>query len=458
MPGLSDHKMEIVRTLVESAPDTVVGGLHRALVAADDDSALAGVRKLVECEVADRRLRNAILLPVAPLFAGDGKASDKINFPIRALPMLWRALKEEAPMEISQAARLLVDFRPNESSPEPFDALVTRMAQGLRAREAPGYAAVCDLLDATRPNGTEALLACLDLAHIVRDATQQLPDWIARTTGESAAAARVHYKDSVAIADDAGPRFFEMLSAQMAEPWSILRIVSAVMDRPTERYLASSELAVFAVRLMDEIDANLTHVAKFDLNGGAAVGQRAGEVVALITEQIAEIENAVDLGREGGWGGRVQKQKKSLAGVVEGRLREVEKAVGAALPSHMVRVARARKSLPKLDTPPDGRLVDRAITILTFAEAIRSSSNYGGFASTRTKVVEKVGDMLDDYVEEALSLIRDHEIEDRDQAAAYVKHAGQFMGLVREPQVTDIVRRRIAAALASPKPADVHID
>ena len=180
--------------------------------------------------------------------------------------------------------------------------------------------------------------------------------------------------------------------------------------------------------------------------------------MALITEQIAEIENAVDLGREGGWGGRVQKQKKALAGVVEGRLREVEKTVAAALPSHMVRVARARKSLPKLDTPPDGRLVDRAMTILTFAEAIRSSSNYGGFASTRTKVIEKVGDMLDDYVEEALTLIRDHEIEDRDQAAAYVKNAGSFMGLVREPQVTDIVRRRIAAALASPKPADVHIE
>ena len=318
MPGLSDQKMEIVRTLVESAPDTVVGGLHKALVAADDDSALAGVRKLVETEVADRRLRNAILLPVAPLFAGDGRAPDKINFPIRALPMLWRALKDEAPLEISQAARLLVDFRPSESSPEPFDALVARLAEGMRAREAPAYVAACQVLDMARPDGTEALLACFDLAPIVRDATLNLPDWIARTTGESAAAARVHYKDSVAIADDAGPRFFEMLSAQMAEPWSIRRIVSAVMDRPTERYLASSELAVFAVRVMDEIDANLTHVSKFDLNGGPAVGQRAGEVVALITEQIAEIENAVDLGREGGWGGRVQKQKKALAGVVEG--------------------------------------------------------------------------------------------------------------------------------------------
>ena len=326
MPGLSDHKMEIVRTLVETAPDKIVGGLHNALVSAEGDTALAGVRKLVESELADRRLRNAILAPIAPLFIGDGKSSTRLAFPLRALPLLWRALKDMAPMEVSQAARLLVDFRPNESSPEPFDTLVKWVADGLRSeRPSAAFASAIEVLDAARPGGAKALADCIDLAPIVRDATLHLPDWITRTTEESAAAARVHYNDSCAISDDAGPLLFEMMAAQMAEPWSILRIVSAVMDRPTERYLASSELSVFAERLMDEIDANLAHVAHFDLNGGIAAGKRAGETVELITQQIAEIENAVDLGREGGWGGRVQKQKKSLAAVVEGRLRKSRK-------------------------------------------------------------------------------------------------------------------------------------
>jgi hypothetical protein len=458
MPGLSDHKMEIVRTLVESAPDKIVGGLHNALVSANGDTALAGVRKLVESELADRRLRNAILCPVAPLFVGDGKPHERLIFPIRVLAMLWRALKEEAPLEVSHAARLLVDFRPMESSPEAFDDLVAKIADGLRARENPAYVAAAEMLDAARPKGAALLIECLALSPIVRDATLRLPEWIARTTEESAAAARVHYKDSVAISDDGGPRFFDMLSAQMAEPWSILRIVSAVMDRPTERYLAGSELAVFAERLMAEIDANLKHVAQFDLNGGPAAGRKAGEVVELITQQIAEIENAVELDRESGWGARVQKQKKSLAAVVEGRLRDIEKVVNLALPSHIVKVARARKSLPRLDGEVDLRAVDRTMTLLTFAEVIRTSANYGGFASTRTKVIEKVGETLDNYVEEALTLIRDHEVEDRDVASAFLRHAAEFAGLIREPRAGDIVRRRLAAAMASPKPADVHID
>ena len=52
MPGLSDRKIEIVRHLVESAPDKIVGGLQNALAAASGDSVLAGVRRLVESEVA----------------------------------------------------------------------------------------------------------------------------------------------------------------------------------------------------------------------------------------------------------------------------------------------------------------------------------------------------------------------------------------------------------------------
>nr|QQZ49623.1 hypothetical protein JKL49_22385 [Phenylobacterium glaciei] len=224
-----------------------------------------------------------------------------------------------------------------------------------------------------------------------------------------------------------------MLAAQLAEPWTILRIVSAVMDHPTEHYLAASEFSVFAERLMDEIDKNLGKVVSFDLSGGAQAGRDAGAVVELITLQIAEIENSVELGKEGGWGGRVQKQKKSLAGVVEGRLRECDKVIGAALPSHAVRVARAMKSLPRFTGPPEEIAVTRAVTLLTFIESVRSSANYGGFASSRTKTVEKIGETIDDYVEEALSLIREGEVADPEIARAFLTVAADCSTLLRDP-------------------------
>ena len=171
-----------------------------------------------------------------------------------------------------------------------------------------------------------------------------------------------------------------VLGAQLAEPWTILRIVSAVMEHPTESYLSGSELAAFATRLMDSVDANLKLVAAFDLNGGAPTGEVAAATVEILTLQVTELENAIDLAREGGWGARIQKQKQSLAGVVEKRLRELPRLQAAALPSQRVRVARALVAEPELTSPPDQGHVERCRSLLSFAEGIRASANYGGFA------------------------------------------------------------------------------
>jgi hypothetical protein len=446
MGGLSEAKFEVVRTLVESAPDRVIGGLQKALSMAEGDSSLGNVRKLVETEVADRRLRNTVLAAVAPLCVGDG-GREGLAFPPRVLSMLWKALKADAPADVARAARHLVDFSPDESSPAPFDQLVERLASGLRGAGAP-YRAAVEALGEQR----DLLLSCLDLSPIVRAATLRLPEWIAHTF-EERAAARVAYADAVTISPDAGPRFFDMLSAQLAEPWRVLRIVAAVMDRPTEAYMAGSEFAVFAERLMETVDQNLRQIGQFDPAGGAKLGRQMGLVVELTTLQLSELEDSIELSPEGRWGGRIRKQRTALATTVERRLREIDKALGLAMPEHPVRVARAMKSLPRMTTDPDPAAAEGALCLLTFAEEIRTSANYGGFASARTRAVEKAGESLDHYVEEVLDMLKHHEIEDRDRARRYLEVAGRCAALVYEPRAQAIIARRAAAALGAPRPA-----
>lgn len=458
MAGLPDAKIDIVRTLVREAPDKVVTGLRNALALAEGDTALAGVRRVVDAEVADRNLRNKVLEPIAPLFVGDGTASDRLNFPARALTLLWRGLKAQAPDEIEAAARFLPDYQPDESSTEPFDSLVEQLAYGLQVGEQRDYVAALQMIEGAKPGGTGVLLSCLAMSAVVRRATLRLPEWISRTTQERAAAARLAYRDACRFGDDAGPCFFEMLSAQLAEPWTILRIVSAVMDRPAEGYLAGSELSVFATRLMDQLDVNLKKVSGFDLNGGAASGAAAAATVETLTLQITELENAIDLGREGGWGGRIHKQKLSLAGVVESRLRELPKLQNAALPSHKVRVARTTVSEPRLTIEPDMKLVDRCRSLLAFAEGIRASANYGGFSSTRTKVIEAAGETLDQYVEDVLSLVRDDEVPDREIAGRFLQVAAEFASPIHEPRAGDIVRRRAATAFGAVRPPRPNLE
>lgn len=448
MAGLPDAKIDIVRTLVREAPDKVVDGLRNALALVDGDTALAGVRRVVDAEVDDRNLRNKVLEPIAPLFIGVGASPDALVFPVRALSLLWRGLKSQAPGDVAKAAHFLLDYRPGESSTAPFDALVVQLAESLQMGEQVDHLAAVAMIEQARPGGGEALLSCLSIAPVVRRATLRLPEWIRRTTQEGGATARLAYRDACRFGGDAGPFFFEMLGAQLAEPWTILRVVSAVMDRPAEDYLAGSELSVFATRLMNQIDVNLKAVAGFDLNGGAASGMAAAAVVETLTLQITEVENAIDLRRDGGWGERVHKQKQSFAGVVEGRLRELAKLQNAALPSHKVRVARTLVSEPLLMSEPDARHVSRCCSLLAFAQGVRASANYGGFSSTRSKVLEKAGETLDQYVEDVLALLRDHDVADREIARRYLQIAADFAEPIHDPRAGETIRRRMAAALS----------
>ena len=456
MAGLPDAKIDIVRTLVAGAPDKVVSGLRNALAAADGDTALAGVRRVVEAEVAERTLRNKALQPIAPLFVDRCGDPDRLAFPPRALSMLWRGLRDVAAEDVASAALVMADFEPGVTSNEAFDRLTARLVEEIEARTQRDIIAALDIVEADQAGGAATLRSCLAMSPVVRRATEKLPEWISRTTQERAAAARLAYRDACRAGDDAGPRFFEMLGAQLAEPWTILRIVSAVMDHPTESYLSGSELAAFATRLMDSVDANLKLVAAFDLNGGAPTGEVAAATVEILTLQVTELENAIDLAREGGWGARIQKQKQSLAGVVEKRLRELPRLQAAALPSQRVRGARALVAEPELTSPPDQGHVERCRSLLSFAEGIRASANYGGFASTRAKVMEAAGEALDQYVEDVLARVRDGEAADREVAALRLQVAAEFAGLIHEPRAREIVRRRAASAfgaVTAPRPA-----
>lgn len=446
MAALSERKIEIVRTLVEAAPDKVVGGLQQALADTCGDTALASVKRLVEAEVFDRNFRNTVLLPVVPMCVGDTGGRHILTFPSRALALIWRGLKADFPEEVAAARAEFLEDRPGHQSLEPYDTLTAVAAAELRSREREAFRQAAELCDATRPGGADAFAACLELSGVVRRAAGRLPTWLARNGEDTNASVRLAYRDAVSVSEDAGPAFFEMLAAHMAHPWMVLRVISAVMDNPTERYLADSEMAGFGERVMDDVDAALKSIARMDLDGGPAVARATGKLVELITLQLTELETNVDLKRDHGWGARIAKQRSALASVVEGRLREAEKLTKEALPTQAARLKRIRRSMPRLDSPPLERSVGRATTLLTFVEEVRYSANYGGFSAMRARVLENLAEYIDHYVEEVLDLLKTGEAESEDNARAFLRIAADFSQLVQGDKAADLVRRRATAA------------
>lgn len=453
MAALSDRKIEIVRTLVEAAPDKIVGGLQQALSETGGDTVLASIRQLVEAEAKDRLLRNAIFQPVVPLCVGVGFSKQSLVFPAYALALIWRGLKTSAPHEVlaavtvweAVAAAEAAARRPPDVS-RAFDDVVAAAAHCLLTSEQREFRTAVELCDRARPGGGEALAACLDIAPVVRRTLARLPDWVIHLDEETGAAARLAYKDAVAIAEDAGPRFFEMLASQLTPPWMILRIISSIMDKPTERYLADSELGGFPERVMNEIDESLNLIGKLDLDAGPTAGRAAAKAVALITQQVFELEVCIELTRESGWGHRVVEQKKALASLVESRLRGSEKLIAAALPTLSSGFSRPRRTGPNLDQAPDPKPIGRVMTLLTFAHEIRHSANHGGFSAMHTKVMEMVWSAVESYSEDVLSDLRNGDVEDLAIAHAYLRAAADMAGLIHDEKAAELVRRRAAAA------------
>jgi len=445
MAALSERKIEIVRTLVEQAPDRVVGSLRQALAETGEESALGGVKRLVEAEAADRTLRNTVLQPIAPMCVAGGDHRDVLTFPSRALALIWRALKTT---EAEAVEKLRADeyFEAHKLA-DAQDQLVAAAAAGLGERTHPDYAAAAELADRGRDDGARQLIAALEIGPVVRRTVQRMPEWIARPGGDTTAGARLAYKDAVAIADDAGPLFFRMLAAQMAQPWMVMRIISAVMDKPTERYLRDSELADFGEKLLADIDASIGAIAAMKAEEGPAAGRAAARLAELVVHQIMEMEGSVELPRDQGWGLRVVKQRASLAGVVEARLKEGERSTIEALPMFAPRNQRVRHPVPRLSAPPEERWVTQATTLLAFSEELRTTANYGGFSTARNKMVEKLGEYIDHYVESVVDLLHTDDVEDRAIAAAFLGCAADFSLLLRGDKASDLIRRRAHAAL-----------
>ncbi|NBB15313.1 hypothetical protein GVN21_08085 [Caulobacter sp. SLTY] len=433
MDGLSPAKAGLLRMLIDGAPDGVLRKLEQAL--GDEtvrDGPLGTVWALVERESRDRGVRDTVLAPIVGLFHGP-----LAQWPPAVLPRLWTHLKTAHPVAVTMAAASAQAYDPDAIDPTLYDAVCALAVADLQAGGLAG-------IDGDQ---AERLIAALNLAPIVRRCLPHLGDWLARMDQERRAAVRVAYRDSVALSPDDGPLFFSMLASRLPDPDRILRIISAVMDRPSERYFAGSELAPFGVRLLDGIDAHLAEVRNFDTSGGEEAGRAAGRAVHRAAQAIAELDEGINLSKEGEWGKRLAQQKRSLALSVEGRLKEIENAVGQALPVQALRYsARLIRSAPKLVGDPDLAAIRKALSLLAFAEEVRSSADTGGFGSTRARILESIEKHIDPYVEDLLEHLRSDEDDNPGRTRAFLEAAADILSLAKDEKAGQIVRRRLAAA------------
>jgi len=446
MTKLTDVQISVLSSLFGAVPNGAVETLERALACeAAQGGAIAEVHGLIAAEAADRRMRAHAFGPISALCRPSNQTPAR--FPAEVLRPVWKAVCAVRPEMVERLRYADARRADPEASREleACDHLCAAAAEGLRA---PGdeFVAAVEVLRARKPEGPEEFASMLDLAPVARRAVERLPDWVGRPSEEKSAAMRLAYRDAVALADDAGPRLFDILYANMPEPWLVLRVLSAVMDHPQDRYVAVSELAHVGEAVLDDIDRRLAAFREFNPADGHAAGVAAGAMLHVVSQEIAEFETSIELSKEGVWGKRVAKQKQSLALLAETRLGQIEKAIDAALPQQAVRLGRILKGHPKLVADPDRLAQRKAEGLLAFFANCRSSANQSGYGSARAKVGEMLEERLDEYIENLLETLRSEEVEAPDRVKAYMEVAARFVDVAQGEQAGQLVRRRAAAA------------
>jgi hypothetical protein len=436
--------MDVVRVLIERAPDSAIDQLDAALKSSGAGQGLAAVRAMIDSEIWDRTVRDGVFGPVLLLCAPRSDGFEQILFPRPIIARLWTVLKQTHPHLIAAAVARHSHTPEDNTLPPAYDQLCREAAKGLQ-QGGGDYAAIIAALEAFRSGAAAQFADCLSLTPLARDAASRLPSWIRSMTNEHAAAVRLMFKDAVAIATDSSPRLMEMLQAQLREPWTILRIVAATIGRAHDRYLADSEMAGFGERILSDIDRCLNDLRLFDVDGGAEAGVAAAHQVAVVTAEAAEFEGALEVDKQGPWGVRLGKQKVLLAKLAEGHLKKCGKLVSEALPVLSPRPGCVRGD-PRIDAPPDTRLVRRAMAGLTFFDRVRGSAAQGGYGTVRAKVSEEIAYGLNGYLEDLLAIVHAGEAANMANARAYVEVGADFMSLLQNIKSAQIIRRRAAAA------------
>lgn len=441
MHELSDQ-LGTVRKLIEQAPDSMLGRLSEALAGAGQ-LPLREISDLVSAEGLERSVRAAAFSPVSPLCAPSAGPIG-LSLPADTLPMLWSALKARSPNAIADVVRR--STAPGADTARLFDSVCRQAAKGLREGGTPEFTQLATRLDRTVAEGAKVLGQLLELSPLARRALPHLPRWARALNHEHDGAIRAAFQEAAGVADNAA-LLMELLFAHLDDPYHILRLVAAVMDHPSEHYLAASEMATFGRRLMDDMDRRLEVMRRFDPNRGLEAGAEIAAAANVVSHGLTEFGARMSLSTQGPWGARLQGQRRVLGLNGEARLREIQPAVDAVLPAINSRAKSGKPfGLPSTAEPPNPYLVTRAQALLAFLYGVKTGACGGSFDVLRSKLTEDLTCRLDFHVENLLTELHRAPGPGREPLRAHIEVAADLLGLVQNPASAEFVRRRAAAA------------
>jgi len=446
MPGLTESQGKIVRSIVQTVPDAGLGQLTSVLSAQMGEHTMADVRDIVMMEMKDRKVRSVVFSPIVSLCEKNQPGKTKSRFPFELPTLLWNALVDTAPRLMTQAREMALRSESEEVLPYIFNQACDAALAGLQTND-PNFQPVVVCLAKSSPDAVGDLMSFLKMSSVLRDVLIEIPLWVGRMNSDDELSVRLAYRDAAKLTANGPARLFEFIYINLEAPQTILRIISAALDRPSDLSIEGTDLIAFGDLLLDQSEALLVSINSFELGEGASAGIALASAAKSIIGTVTEFEESIALSKNGPWGRRVARIKRDVSAVFEKLIFQVEMLTPKALP--VAAAGQNQKNLnraPNMFRAPDPSATARLEAILTFIVQIRPIASASGVGVLRSRVIAETQEFLEFYSNGVFALMADFSL-DPEAGQGRINQIAKFLALVHDEETAERLRRRAITLL-----------
>jgi hypothetical protein len=153
--------------------------------------------------------------------------------------------------------------------------------------------------------------------------------------------------------------------------------------------------------------------------------------------------------RDGKWGQRLIKIRQLASDAMDALIVRAPREILAALPVQRLGAFGGRgPRRPDLSREPDLAKIERALQWGRLLAGATPYAGGGAFVASHKDAFDEVSQYLRSYAENMVSELRALDFDKRPRAEAYMQQAERLSDTILGVEETDLMRRRVAAALA----------
>ena len=238
---------------------------------------------------------------------------------------------------------------------------------------------------------------------------------------------------------DVAPFVAVIAMNRLQRPWEALRLPLAVCRQTGDALISKTDMGLVGEILLGRMDALqaailATRHPKFEAD--ILVSQ-----VASFAELSSAIVKEIEVRRDGEWGQRLLKERKSIGNVMDGFMDRAVKEFAAALPMQKG-AGDFSRAVP----------VEKRESAMNYAKLVAGSRHFAAaacFAAKQKTANEELCNLLRRYIDDAVRELRSCDSARRPEVEAQLQLSAELAALLFSEEEAELIRRRARAALST---------